>query len=413
MPDKKQFNPGYQVGTDFISSNQIKEIDFATIHAYPDLWLPGQSEDSQLAFVQRWISSHWTDAQMTIRKPLVFAEFGKSKKDPGYSLSARDSYINSVYNNIYNDAKNGGSFAGGMVWQIMAEGMESYYDGYEIVLSQNPSTAGLISAQSQKMTALARSLKNTSPPLALQKANTSPHTTARVTKRPLEDDDVLHRIKQQRLVRKVADKASTELLSKEEQKLFRLDRWFRSKSLRRHQTPKYVTLLKDFYTQGLFFIREAYLSVSGIGSEDMMELLKDEVAMRALLQFAYCLSHMREYSLCMQAIRTDLLMKLETDGIDAHVPSAGVSLMSSAKPWELERNGGGKAISCSVVHIEGDDRFFVMVYNMLLILNEMLAQMGFQSKDVEGYGHAELTEIVQDRMSLLRIEMEQSRQRLC
>ncbi|PIA41099.1 hypothetical protein AQUCO_02300122v1 [Aquilegia coerulea] len=38
MPDKKQFNPGYQVGTDFISSNQIKEIDFATIHAYPDLW---------------------------------------------------------------------------------------------------------------------------------------------------------------------------------------------------------------------------------------------------------------------------------------------------------------------------------------------------------------------------------------
>ncbi|PIA41100.1 hypothetical protein AQUCO_02300123v1 [Aquilegia coerulea] len=158
MPDKKQFNPGYQVGTDFISSNQIKEIDFATIHAYPDLWLPGQGEDSQLAFVQRWISSHWTDAQTTIRKPIVFAEFGKSKKDPGYSLSARDSYINNIYSNIYNDARNGGTFAGGMVWQIMAQGMESYYDGYEIVLSQDLSTAGLISAQSQKMTALARSL---------------------------------------------------------------------------------------------------------------------------------------------------------------------------------------------------------------------------------------------------------------
>ncbi|KAK9111403.1 hypothetical protein Scep_018922 [Stephania cephalantha] len=38
VPDRKQFNPGYQVGTDFISNNLIKEIDFATIHAYPDIW---------------------------------------------------------------------------------------------------------------------------------------------------------------------------------------------------------------------------------------------------------------------------------------------------------------------------------------------------------------------------------------
>lgn len=38
MPEKKQNNPGYQVGTDFISSNLIKDIDFATIHSYPDIW---------------------------------------------------------------------------------------------------------------------------------------------------------------------------------------------------------------------------------------------------------------------------------------------------------------------------------------------------------------------------------------
>lgn len=38
MPEKKQYNPGYQVGTDYISSNLIEEIDFSTIHAYPDLW---------------------------------------------------------------------------------------------------------------------------------------------------------------------------------------------------------------------------------------------------------------------------------------------------------------------------------------------------------------------------------------
>lgn len=38
IPDKKQYNPGFQVGTDFISNNLINEIDFATIHAYPDNW---------------------------------------------------------------------------------------------------------------------------------------------------------------------------------------------------------------------------------------------------------------------------------------------------------------------------------------------------------------------------------------
>ena len=40
MPKKKVNNPaGYnQVGTDFISNNLIKEIDFTTIHAYLDIW---------------------------------------------------------------------------------------------------------------------------------------------------------------------------------------------------------------------------------------------------------------------------------------------------------------------------------------------------------------------------------------
>lgn len=38
MPEKKEYNPGYQVGTDFISNNRIEEVDFATIHLYPDQW---------------------------------------------------------------------------------------------------------------------------------------------------------------------------------------------------------------------------------------------------------------------------------------------------------------------------------------------------------------------------------------
>ena len=108
-----------------------------------------------MAFMLRWMTSHLTDSETIINKPMVFSEFGKSSKDPGYSLSARDSFLNAVYTNIYNFARSGG-IGGGLVWQLMAEGMQSYDDGYEIVLSQNPSTSSVITQQSNKMAVLDR-----------------------------------------------------------------------------------------------------------------------------------------------------------------------------------------------------------------------------------------------------------------
>ncbi|KAF3440398.1 hypothetical protein FNV43_RR19255 [Rhamnella rubrinervis] len=153
IPVRKQYNPGYQVGTDFITNNQIREIDFTTIHAYPDAWLSGQTDNAQMAFMQRWLASHWTDSRTILKKPLVFSEFGKSKKDSGYSESTRDAFLSSIYTNIYNFARNGG-IGGGLVWQILGEGMESYDDGYDIVLSQNSLTRNVISQQSERMMAI-------------------------------------------------------------------------------------------------------------------------------------------------------------------------------------------------------------------------------------------------------------------
>lgn len=37
-PDRKQFNPGFEVGSDFFTNNQIPQMDFTTIHIYPDQW---------------------------------------------------------------------------------------------------------------------------------------------------------------------------------------------------------------------------------------------------------------------------------------------------------------------------------------------------------------------------------------
>ena len=35
---KQEINPSFQVGTDFIANNRIPDIDFATVHSYPDQW---------------------------------------------------------------------------------------------------------------------------------------------------------------------------------------------------------------------------------------------------------------------------------------------------------------------------------------------------------------------------------------
>lgn len=150
-PQKQQYNPNFQVGTDFIANNQIPGIDFATVHSYPDQWFSSSSDDTQLSFLNEWLKNHIQDAQNVLRKPLLFTEFGKSSKDSGYSTYQRDMLFNTVYSAIYSSARSGGAAVGGMFWQLLTEGMDSFRDGYEIVLSESPSTANVIAQQSHKL----------------------------------------------------------------------------------------------------------------------------------------------------------------------------------------------------------------------------------------------------------------------
>lgn len=154
-PERKQVNPGYGVGTDFITNNLVPEVDFATIHAYPDIWLPGKSEEEEMGFMERWMLNHWHDATVVLKKPLVIGEFGKSSKDAGFSMKEREAYMGNVYRDVYRYAvSSGGGMGGSLVWQVMAEGMDGYHDGYEIVLSHDPSTAAVMSSHSHAMMAL-------------------------------------------------------------------------------------------------------------------------------------------------------------------------------------------------------------------------------------------------------------------
>ncbi|XP_009602297.1 mannan endo-1,4-beta-mannosidase 7 [Nicotiana tabacum] len=148
---KQQYNPNFLVGTDFIANNQIPEIDFATVHSYPDQWLTGQDGEAQLNFLNDWLNVHIQDAQSILKKPLIFAEFGKTYKGAGFTAEQRDIVFNTVYSSIYWSAKGGGAAAGGLFWQLLAEGMDSYRDGYEIIFSESPSVSEIILQQSQRL----------------------------------------------------------------------------------------------------------------------------------------------------------------------------------------------------------------------------------------------------------------------
>ncbi|KAL0423204.1 UNVERIFIED_CONTAM: putative mannan endo-1,4-beta-mannosidase 9 [Sesamum radiatum] len=156
MPEKKQNNPGYEVGTDFIANNRIPQVDFATIHLYPDQWVPGSSDGAQEEFVEKWIQAHINDSQSILRKPLVVSEFGKSSRSSGYTVEARNTYFGLIFDRVYGCARTQGPCGGALFWQVMAEGMENWSDGYEVVLEQSPTTAGVIDQQSRRISSLSQ-----------------------------------------------------------------------------------------------------------------------------------------------------------------------------------------------------------------------------------------------------------------
>ncbi|WJX35957.1 Mannan endo-1,4-beta-mannosidase 7 [Trifolium repens] len=146
-------NPNFQVGTDFIANNQIPTIDFATLHSYPDQWLSNKGYEDQISFLHDWLNEHIQDAQNILHKPLLFAEFGISTKNLGNNNNStlRDQFFNTVYSAIYSSASGGGATVGGLFWQLLAEGMDSFRDDYEVILAQSSSTATLIAQESQKL----------------------------------------------------------------------------------------------------------------------------------------------------------------------------------------------------------------------------------------------------------------------
>ena len=70
-------------GCDFARNHMPDNIDYATIHLWPDTWLSGGqcSEEAALRFARRWINAH-VDCCTRLGKPLVLTEFGKKPAGP-------------------------------------------------------------------------------------------------------------------------------------------------------------------------------------------------------------------------------------------------------------------------------------------------------------------------------------------
>ncbi|KAH7653246.1 Mannan endo-1,4-beta-mannosidase protein [Dioscorea alata] len=139
------FTSSRNVGSDFISDNQIHAIDFTTIHVYPDLWIPRADEATQLNFVTDWIHSHTQAADEVLRKPLLVTEFGKTSPSAGCNGVDKVAFYRTAYNVIYKLIMARSACAGGLFWQLLLPGMENLSDGYEIVLSNCSCIANIIS----------------------------------------------------------------------------------------------------------------------------------------------------------------------------------------------------------------------------------------------------------------------------
>ncbi|CAA7041457.1 unnamed protein product [Microthlaspi erraticum] len=139
------------LGTDFIANHNIDAIDFASIHAYPDLWFPNLNETGRLDYLSYWIEGHMEDAESILKKPLILGEFGKPTETPGYTQAQRDAVFVVTFETIYESAAKGGPAAGALFWHLISDGMNNFKDGLAIVLSDKSSTNSIIGQQSRKL----------------------------------------------------------------------------------------------------------------------------------------------------------------------------------------------------------------------------------------------------------------------
>lgn len=139
------------LGSDFIRNSKTSDIDFASVHIYPDHWFQDQNLEDKLKFVSKWMASHIEDGDKELNKPVLFSEYGLSNMNKNFTPSQQDMFYRTVYDIIYKSAKKKRSGAGALVWQLLVEGMDDFNDEFGIVPWERVPTYNLFIGQSCRL----------------------------------------------------------------------------------------------------------------------------------------------------------------------------------------------------------------------------------------------------------------------
>ncbi|MEW5312298.1 MAG: hypothetical protein WDW38_003942 [Sanguina aurantia] len=169
-PDLKADNP-YDTsahGVDFMAQFEDPNIDFASIHLYPDHWCHSSTSSDAMDFSRKWITSHAQLCATRLNKPLVLSEFGKRTPAtyPGsgtVSPAGRVEYYQQVLETCLQNALHGGPLAGSCFWMLSSPSYPDY-DGFALYYNQ-PLPSSSQSSQPPGSGRLDPSLSNTIPEL--------------------------------------------------------------------------------------------------------------------------------------------------------------------------------------------------------------------------------------------------------
>lgn len=152
--NKSEVNPGIwaaSLGTDFILNSAIDNIDFASVHAYPDSWIPHADLEAKTNYLSNWVDSHISDGDFVLRKPVLFTEIGSRWDVDGKGVHERDVLLKIVYDKIYESAKKRQAGSGALIWQLLVEDVDRYSDQFSFIPQDSPSTYKLIKEQSCRL----------------------------------------------------------------------------------------------------------------------------------------------------------------------------------------------------------------------------------------------------------------------
>ena len=121
-----------RMGCDFVRNFLNPNLDFASVHVWPDLWLYCD-DDCKFEFMKTWIAGHLEESRDTFDKPVLLEEFGKYRP-----LDSRDRFFREAFRMSLPPSTPVPSHAGGVLfWHMDPSGYPHETDGFSVQLPRD------------------------------------------------------------------------------------------------------------------------------------------------------------------------------------------------------------------------------------------------------------------------------------